>query len=48
MEDDSMAWEDGGGDGKPAKIVVLYCGWSLIAYTGIKYKNNTCIGIRHA
>jgi hypothetical protein len=45
MEDDLTAREDGEGVGKPSKIVVLYCDWSLIAYTGIKYKNNTCVGI---
>jgi hypothetical protein len=43
MEDDSLAQEDGGG-WQTCEDVVLYCGLSLTAYTGIKYKNNTCAG----
>ncbi len=43
MDDDLMAREEGGGRWQTCENVVLYCGWSLIAYTGIKYKNNTCI-----
>jgi hypothetical protein len=30
---------------RTCKDVVLFCGWSLIAYTGINYNNNTCVGI---
>jgi hypothetical protein len=40
MEDDSTAQEDVGGGWCTCKDVVLYCGWSLIAYTGIKYKKH--------
>ncbi len=45
MEDNSTAREDGGGGWRTCEDVVLYCGWSLVAYTGIKYKINTCVGI---
>jgi hypothetical protein len=37
MEDNAMAQEDGRGRGwQPAKM--LFCGWSLVAYTGFEYK----------
>jgi hypothetical protein len=40
-EDDAMAREVGGGGWGPPKM--LFYGWSLISYTGIKYENDTCV-----
>jgi hypothetical protein len=34
-----------GGGWRTCEDVVLYSGLSLIAHTGMKYKNNTCVGI---
>jgi hypothetical protein len=36
----------GMGGWQPAKT--LFCGWSLIAYTGIKFKNYTCVRIMNS